>query len=341
MANDPELQQGPPPFMQAMMQGAPPSMQQAPPAPQASPMGPTSPFDLASTVRQVSQLPEYQQASGKLEQIGSQEQDVRKQMAGMPQPKRGWLDTQGQPQQGGFLHTLGRALMAIGAATEPGALIQEAQYGPGVARYNSQQKNLAAQLAALKDEEAIPTEELRATTGLTQAAGMAAYRGSQAETNRKKVDAYAQSISDRAKNFAATQDWRGATLDEKKRANLVNEAQKAADEAGRDYREKNRDATLEEVAGIVTGTRKEIANEAAARDPSVKSWLFNKLGIDVPQTSAPSPEFRPTPTADTAKSKSATPKLAGPPKGATHTGKGPDGKKHYADAQGNDLGVVP
>ena len=101
------------------------------------------------------------------------------------------------------------------------------------------------------------------------------------------------------------QDSRAASLDEKKRSNLVNESQRAADEAGRNYRELHRDATTEEVAQIVTGTRQQIANEAAAKDPSVKGWLFNALGLGVPQIeNAPSPEQRPINQPDKAKPKS-------------------------------------
>jgi hypothetical protein len=290
-----------PQFMQMMMLGGgqqPPAAPPPPPAsgalPPTSPVQPTGGFDLASTVRQVSALPEYQQASGRLEDIGGRERGVEQQMKDMPIPKMGF-----RPDfSGGFFHNLGQALLTLGAATAPGRAVQNVAYGPGIREYGAKQKSLADQLSALKGEEAIPTEELRATTGLTQAAGLAGYRGAQAETNRMRVQAYAQSIQDRAKNFAAIQDWRAASLDEKKRSNLVNEAQRAADEAGRDYREQHRDATTEEVAQIVTGTRQQIANEAAARDPGVKSWLFNALGIDVPQIQgAPSPEFRPTPKA--------------------------------------------
>jgi len=180
---------------QAMTPGAPP-----PQAPQQSPIGPTTPFDLASTVRQVSQLPEYQQASGRLEQIGGQEQAIQQKMAGMQPPKMGWLDTQGQPQQGGFLHTLGRALMAIGAATTPGQRIQEAQYGPGVSRYGTQQRSLAEQLSALKQQETIPTEELRATTGLTQAAGMAGYRSGMLDVRNREADIKQQRADDYGKS---------------------------------------------------------------------------------------------------------------------------------------------
>lgn len=290
----PGLMGGGAPTQAPMM--APQSAPQAPQGPSAIP--PTTPFDLASMVKHVSALPEYQQASGRLEDIGRQEQGIQQQMQGLQPPQMGF-----QPHLvhgegvGGFFHNLGQALLTALASTRPGEAVQGTIYGPGIRRYEAQKQGLASQLAALKEQEAIPTEELRATTGLTQAAGLAGYRGAMAQTASRRVDAYTQSIQDRAKNYAATQNWHEGTLDEKKRSNLVNEAQKQADEAGRDFRSLHKDATTEEVAQIVTGTREQIANEAAARDPSVKSWLFNALGISIPQTAAPSPEFRTTPKA--------------------------------------------
>lgn len=304
---DPNAQPLPPNVLQSMMPGmmggVPPAPGGAPsPAPQAAPQSaipPTTPFDLASMVKQVSALPEYQQASGRLEDIGRQEQGIQQQMQNLQPPQMGF-----QPHLvhgegvGGFFHNLGQALLTALASTRPGEAVQGTIYGPGIRRYESQRQGLASQLAALKEQETIPTEELRATTGLTQAAGLAGYRGAMAQTASRRVDAYAQSIQDRAKNYVATQDWHAATLNEKKRADLINEAQRQADEAGRNFRSLHKDATTEEVAQIVTGTREQIANEAAARDPGVKSWLFNALGISVPQVQgAPSPEFRPTPKA--------------------------------------------
>src|SRR6266567_4847849 len=46
--------------------------------------------------------------------LGSQAEELIRQQASTPVPKMSWLDTQGQPPQGGFLHNIGRALMAIG-----------------------------------------------------------------------------------------------------------------------------------------------------------------------------------------------------------------------------------
>lgn len=307
----PGLLGGIPPAQAPIPAGAPQGAPQAAPqAPSAIP--PTTPFDLASMVKQVSALPEYQAASGRLEDIGRQEQGIQQQMQGMTPPPMGFHPNIVHGQGvGGFFHNLGQALLTALASTRPGEAIQGTIYGPGIRQYQAQKQSLADQLSALKEQETIPTEELRATTGLTQAAGLAGYRGAMAQTAARRVDAYAKSINDRAQNFVATQDWRAASLDEKKRHSLVQEAEAQAQEAGRNFRAEHKDATTEEVAQIVTGTREQIANQAAARDPGVKSWLFNALGISIPQVqSAPSPEFRPTPKAG----EGAPPKVPAKPK---------------------------
>jgi hypothetical protein len=312
----------PPQLMQLMgMMGGGQPQAGVPIAPGPSAIPPTSPVqpqggapatggtDLASMVSQVSNLPQYQQASGRLEQIGSQEQDIQKKMAAMQPPKMGWTpDIRHGEGVKGFFHNLGQALITLGAATRPGQDVQGVVYGPGIRQYGAQQKSLGDQLAALKDQEAIPTEELRATTGLTQAAGLANYRGqmgaaaaSRADSMKERADAYVQSVKNQHDNMVHNWNFKQAATDEKVRHNIVDEAQAAANEAGRNYRSLHKDATTEDVAQVMSGTRTQIANEAAARDPSVKSWLFNALGVDVPQVqSAPSPEFRPTPKAGTA-----------------------------------------
>lgn len=275
-----------------------------PPLGQTSPIGPTSPIDpqqvAAQMMQRGEQLTEQQlnianPAAAKATAISEEPYKTNDPVYGT---WSGRAPGSGTPTpQPGFLHTLGRALLAIGEATVPGQTILKQRYASQSTARGSEETERADRIQALQKQAQLAEEPVGATSKMGPAYMSAAAREQSAQASTDRVKAYSQSIADRAKNFAATQDWHAATLDEKKRANLVNEAQKAADETGRDYREKNRDATLEEVAGIVTGTRKEIANEAAAREPSVKSWLFNKLGIDVPQTSAPSPEFRQTPKA--------------------------------------------
>ena len=322
------------------MAGATPGIVPPPggPIPSTAPVQPQG-GNLAQLVSQVASLPQYQEPYNRLESIGQQEQDIRGQMQAMPIPQQGFHPNFVHGEgAGGFFHNLGQALLALGAATKPGQDVQNVVYGPGIKAYNAKQATLANQLAALKDEESVPTEELRGVSGLASAAGLANYRSGMldirqqtADIQKTKADAYVQSIKDRAANMVKSWDLRSAQLDEKKRHDLVAEAQQAADEAGRNYRAEHRDATTEEVAQVVSGTRTEIANEAAARDPSVKSWLFNALGVNVPQVqSAPSPEFRPTPQAQ-APAAPAKP-AAKPPAKAKAAG---GAKEIHYDAQGN------
>lgn len=195
------------------------------------------------------------------------------------------------------------ALEAFLAATGPGQRIEEAMHGGGRAARAAEMRTRAQEIESLTGSKGVSgaaAEPLSAEAGLTYHPMMAAASGVRAEAATERNKIMEQHYKDVAANFVATRDLRGAALDERKRADFAREAQQAADESGRNWRETYRDATMEEVAGIVAGTKKEIANEAAAKDPSVKAWLFNALGIDVPQVQgAPSPEFRGTPKAST------------------------------------------
>jgi hypothetical protein len=197
-----------------MQQGGGPNIGNAPVAPPpiaggapTGPLPPTSPvqpagggIDLASIVGQISNLPAYQQSSSRLEDIGRQEQDIQKQMGSMTLPKMGPQIEKGA----GFFHNLGQALLLASEMTRPGQAVNQAIYGPGMREYATRQGALSKQLEALKEQEAIPTEELRATTGLAQAGGLLGYRqgqlGVQQERNRiqqERVDAYARSVDNR------------------------------------------------------------------------------------------------------------------------------------------------
>jgi len=275
---------------------------------QPNPLGQTSPIDpqqvAAQMMQRGGQLTEQQlgianPAAAKATEIASSPYKTNDPVYGTWGGRA--PGTQAPTPQPGFLHTLGRALLAIGEATTPGQTILKQRYAAQSTARGSEESGRAEQIQALQKQAQLAEEPVGATSRMGPQYMSAAARQESAQAATDRVKAYAQSITDRAKNFAATQDWHTASLDEKKRSNLVNEAQRAADEAGRDFRSLHKDATTEEVANIVTGTRQSIANEAAARDPSVKSWLFNALGIDVPQIQgAPSPRFRETPKADAA-----------------------------------------
>jgi hypothetical protein len=102
----------------------------------------------------------------------------------------------------GIGHNIGQALLMLANMTGPGRAANAAIYGPGIHHYEAEKQSRAAQLAALKDEEAIPTEELRGLTGLAQAGGMAAYRGGQLGINQEKVDVSRQRADTQAQAVA-------------------------------------------------------------------------------------------------------------------------------------------
>lgn len=188
------------PTLLAILSGAGGQDQTRPPMAPQSALPPTNPVqgggNLASMVQQVSQMPEYSQASNRLSGIGQQEQDIQKQMGAMPQPKRGF-----EPDFSGSIgHKILQGLMTFLASTGPGQEVQDTIYGPKVREYQSKQKNLASQLAALKEQEDIPTEQLRSLTGLTQAGSLANYRQGQLALGDRKVDVAQQRAND-LKNF--------------------------------------------------------------------------------------------------------------------------------------------
>lgn len=180
-----------------------------PPGGNSAAIPPTSPvqaqgqapsMDLASIVSQVSGLPEYQNAVGKLNDLYSQEGNIAAQQAALEAspPKIRW-----QPHYepvtgaGSFVKDAGKGLLQALSLTGPGQQIQDAIYAPGVADWNRKRQMLAQQLSTLQQQQNVPTEQLRGLTGLTQAGGLAAYRGGELQNQRARVDAYNQSVQNR------------------------------------------------------------------------------------------------------------------------------------------------
>lgn len=174
-----------------------------------SPIGPTSPFDVAGNLQRIGQIPEVAQPISQMQEAykGLKDISATQERMGIPtaqgglMPKMGWLDTQGQPQQPGFLNTLKRALIALAASTRPGQAIEGAVYGPGINRYEALKDTLAQRRQTLEQEAGIPKSQLAAESGLAGAVATGAYKGGQlenaAERNRiaqEKADTYRQSV---------------------------------------------------------------------------------------------------------------------------------------------------
>lgn len=235
---------------------------------------------------------------GKSRDIGSQIEGLVKQQQATPVPKQGWMDTQGQPQQGSFLHNLGRALMAIGGATVPGQAIQQAQYGPGIRRYEEETSARAKEIEQLRGQQEEAGKIGTSAASMVSKPISAGAQATKAAASMERADAYVPLAAAQAKAALAGIDLKKATLDEKGRSNLARELQAKVDEAGRNFREQNRDATAEEIARVVSGTKEAIANEVGARNPSLKEWAMQALGMGTPQLpGAQSPQQQPTPSA--------------------------------------------
>lgn len=171
-----------------------PSLPNVPQPGVQSAIPPTSPLDIGSILQQASSTPAYQGATGKLEDIAGRERGVEQAGANMPIPKMG-------PQidrSAGILHNLGQALLMLANTTAVGRDVNRSIYGPGIAKYQAGKQANAAQLAALKDEEAIPTEELHGLTQLAMAGGNAAYRAGSLDVQNRKVDVSQQNADTRA-----------------------------------------------------------------------------------------------------------------------------------------------
>lgn len=255
--------------------------------------------------------------SGKVGSLGGQAEKLIGEQAAQPIPKTGWLDTQGQPQQGGFLHNLGRALMAIGGATSIGQDIQAAQYGPGIRRYGAEQGARAKQIEELTGQQAEHEKLATAGAGMVSKPITAAGSLERGQAAMSRAETYATLAKTQAQGILAGIDLKKATLNEKSVNDTAKVIQAKVDEAGRNFREQHRDATAEDVAHVLAGTKEELANEAAARNPSAWQQIQQSLGWgstpQIPGTATP--QQTPTPNAPTG-SASKKPSTTAAPKGA-------------------------
>lgn len=214
--------------------GAAPAMGQ--PTPTPSPMGPTNPFDMASNIRSVMGIPEVQ---GMLSNLGNiQSQLAAEQMRGralatpMGQTVPG-TETQGTmpkmqfspDMHGSLLHKIGQALLAVGAATGPGEAIQGQVYGPARRSWDAQRAANVQAISDLKDQLGVPTEELKAVSGLGQGAGMLAYRGGvlsdkeqRTQIARRNSDTAAQRVANEQANALVrqSQGWNRLSIDQQR-----------------------------------------------------------------------------------------------------------------------------
>lgn len=279
MADTPQVdtqQQLPPPNVAGLATLFPSQPQAAatlgPSAPVQQPASPDIMQEMVEASRQGRQA--FGVESGKARDIGGQVQSLIQQQQQTPLPKTSWLDTQGQPQQGGFLHSLGRALIAIGGATGPGREIQAQQYGPGIRRYAAETGARARQITELQGEEKEAGQRATAAGGLVSkpitAAG-SAMRGEAAITSAAaRTQAVINQHADKLAQIAAMKDMAA-----KRNATQI-EVTQMRDEMMREVTQM-KDVTAEDVASIMTNSAQTIINTKFANDPSmwgdIKSWF--------------------------------------------------------------------
>ena len=137
--------------------------------------------------------------------LASQVADLQQQKAAMPQPKRGlqdeaWMKMQPVTRQGvgGDLGNLGKdvgraILMGLGS-TRQGENLQASAYGPGVARYGTQQKNLAERIAELQGQQKTEAETLPSAAGLQYHPFTAAGSMMRGQAELERAKSYGQSV---------------------------------------------------------------------------------------------------------------------------------------------------
>jgi hypothetical protein len=193
-------------------------MQGQQPAPQAGgvlPAGPVQPggaSDIMQIVQQLQQLPAYQQPYQQMSQIGQQEQGAASQLGQLSQPQNmppTAYHPKYEPVTGGksLLKDVGKGVLQALSLTGPGAAISKRVYAPGQQQYAQERSGLAEQVQALKGAEEAPAEQMRATTGMVQGAGLANYRSGMLGLGQQKVEVQKQNADTRAQavanNYAA------------------------------------------------------------------------------------------------------------------------------------------
>lgn len=259
-----------------------------------SPIGPTNPVQAPQQQGALSDYGQlaHQQIADLLQSGPAMEEakaratgvELARRAAEMPLPKTGWLDTQGQPPKGGFLHTLARALEAVAAGTVPGRAIEAAEYGPGIRRYAGQQAGIAEQIKALQSQAAGAQAE---TGTLGQVAGRTIMGGAQVQRATVSADAVNTRTQMLAQKVTVNHQDALARIAAMKDINAKNNAAKIEAQKMRDETEtaiaNNKDLTAEQIQDMRDGTMQSMLNTKDAADPSIKAAILNVFGVPTAQ----------------------------------------------------------
>ena len=340
-----------------MMQGGGAPPQATSVAPQQSPLGPTNPVQSQADPQQIAaqamqrgtQLTEQQlgianPAAAEATSIAKAPYQTRNPVYGT------WsgVDPNTPPSQpqGGFLHTLGRALLALGEATTPGQTIMAQRYAGQRSAREDEEAGRAEKISALQKQAQLAEEPVGATAKMGPQYMTAAAKQESAEAATSRANTAAGNLKERISNDAISNSIKWKNLGIKEQALALKET---LSRLGMQVTMRGQDinfGTREDAIAAVTAVQgTKIWNEL---DTSLKAKLMQWTGMSdlgVPSAQSPGKVIPKEGAAPGDVGRRQPPPKPGeksaPPKGATHIGKGPDGKRHYADAQGNDLGLVP
>jgi hypothetical protein len=231
----------------------------------------------------------------RVQSLNPEADTARQQASTMQQPSWGPHITPGA----GFLHNLGQVLTMAAEMTKPGQAVVQAAYRQPQAQYAARQAQLGKQISDVQSQQQLAQQGATSASELAyhqDLIGERARHDVQTEaTGATRAQGYLQSVANRGVDIVNKYNLGKGTLDEKTRHDFATEAQAQANQAEADFRSLHRDATAEEVAQIGAGVKQNIANAAAAKDPSVKGWLFNMMSLGTPQTpGGADPTYRPT-----------------------------------------------
>lgn len=216
MAARTPMQPDPTPTMTGML----PGMGQPAAAPATpGPMGPTNPFDMASNIHSVMQVPEVQAMLSNLGNIQQQMGNEQMRARALATPEGQVVPGTGQngepglagampkmqfspDMHGSLMHKIGQALLSVAASTRPGQAIQDQVYGRARQQWGAQRESNVQALSDLKAQLGVPTEELKSVSGLGQGMMMGAYRSGALDVQNRRADIAQQKADQQGQQIA-------------------------------------------------------------------------------------------------------------------------------------------
>lgn len=224
---------------------------------------------------------QLQQNQGLQQQL----QGLQQQQANLPVPPMGYHPNfQPMDSAGHVLGDVGKALLLGLSATGPGRAVQQAYYGPGVERYETQRGALAQQISEIQGQQKTGTEALGAESNMSTRSGMVIPRIETAETGR--MNAQTRQVAEQHHNAV---EMEGNRIKQQLGQGKLTQEQARTQMMGIIARETN--GARRDVANILGNTRESVEQQQAAEQDFKEMsdhWLQNFLGMgpDKPVTTA-------------------------------------------------------